>query len=173
MKFRLGRVLALVALVGVVVGWAVFLRPQSLGGNVAYVIVSGESMEPRLHDGDLVVAVRQSSYRVGDVVTYRVPEGEVGAGAQVIHRVIGGSAATGYIVKGDNRRGQDVWRPKPKDVVGKMRFDVPRVGRVVGLVQTPLGMGIVAALAALIWVLGGPANAKRARAGDEAPRRRG
>ncbi len=42
--------------------WAQYLRPQTLGGNAGYVLVSGQSMEPRYHTGDLVLVLRRKSY---------------------------------------------------------------------------------------------------------------
>jgi signal peptidase I len=101
-----------------IVGCALLVWPGFLHGGTAYVIVSGNSMEPTLHGGDLVLTVRRSSYDVGDVVAYRIPEGQPGAGVLVIHRIVGGSASSGYIMQGDNRAGRDPWRPRPRDVVG-------------------------------------------------------
>src|SRR5439155_25953216 len=83
--------------------WAQFLRPQSLGGRTGYVLVSGQSMEPRFHTGDMVMVLRRSSYHAGDVIAYRVPKGDAMAGRQVIHRIIGGDAKKGFVVRGDNR----------------------------------------------------------------------
>src|SRR5256714_10851563 len=88
--------------------WAHFLRPQSLGGNAGYVLVSGQSMEPRYHTGDLVLVEKQAGYHPGQVVAYRVPKGDAMAGAQVIHRIVGGDAKHGVIVRGDNRSAADV-----------------------------------------------------------------
>src|SRR5947199_8150681 len=88
--------------------WAHFLRPESLGGNAGYVLVSGQSMEPRYHTGDLVLVERRQSYRPGQVIAYRVPKGDPMAGAQVIHRIIGGDAEHGFVVRGDNRTAPDV-----------------------------------------------------------------
>ena len=102
----------LLLVVATVVFWAMFLRPQSLGGPAAYVLVSGKSMEPRYHTGDLVLVERQSHYHVGEVIAYRVPKGDPMAGSQVIHRIIGGDAQHGFVVQGDNRTAPDVWRPK-------------------------------------------------------------
>ena len=78
--------------------WAQYLRPQSLGGRAAYVLVSGKSMLPRYHTGDLVLVEKQPSYHVGQLIAYRVPKGDPMAGAQVIHRIIGGTAQYGFIV---------------------------------------------------------------------------
>ncbi len=41
--------------------WMQYLRPVSLGGHAGYVLVSGHSMEPRFHTGDLVLVEQQSS----------------------------------------------------------------------------------------------------------------
>src|SRR5215831_17838445 len=62
----IGLALAIAALVG----WALFLRPQSLGGPAGYVLVSGKSMLPRYHTGDLVLVERRSSYHLGEVIAY-------------------------------------------------------------------------------------------------------
>lgn len=149
------RVVATAATLALVVVWALLLRPQLLGGPAAYVIVSGKSMEPALLNGDLVVALKKSSYDVGDVVAYRVPQGDPGAGSLVIHRVIGGSATAGYVTQGDNREGRDLWEPKPRDVFGSMSLRIPRVGLVLAFVQTPLGIAISAAVATFLFVSAG------------------
>ncbi len=152
---RLSRLVTAALTVAAVFAWALLLRPQLLGGPAAYVIVSGKSMEPTLHNGDFVVALRKSSYRVGDVVAYRIPEGDPGAGSLVIHRVIGGSGGAGYVTQGDNREGRDLWEPKPRDILGSMFVRVPRVGLALAFVQTPLGLAASAALATFLFVSGG------------------
>src|SRR5436190_23736990 len=105
--------------------WAQFLRPQSLGGSAGYVLVSGQSMEPRYHTGDLVLVLKRKSYHPGDLIAYRVPKGDPMAGAQVIHRIVGGDATHGFVVRGDNRTAPDVWRPKPGDIVGSKALRLP------------------------------------------------
>ena len=75
------------AVLAAIVACALLVWPGFLHGGTAYVIVSGNSMDPTLHGGDLVLTVRHSSYDVGDVVAYRIPEGQPGAGVLVIHRI--------------------------------------------------------------------------------------
>jgi signal peptidase len=152
---RPARIALAVALLALVVAWVMLLRPQFLGGAAAYVIVSGKSMEPTLADGDVVFARRQSSYRIGDIVAYRVPKGEAGAGAMVIHRIVGGSAESGYWTKGDNRDGRDAWRPKPHDVVGSVWLTIPRAGAAFAFLRAPLVLAGLAGLAAFLFVSAG------------------
>lgn len=163
----LGQVLRVVSTVGLLAAvgvWALFLRPQFFAGPATYVMVSGVSMEPTLHHGDLVVAHRQDHYRVGDAVVYRVPAGETGAGSLIIHRIIGGSAASGWIVQGDNKDVPDLWRPKPGDVVGSMWTSVPGAGSVLARGMSPFALASISTLLALfIGLPGAAANAAEAR----------
>jgi len=92
----------------------------------------------------------------------RVPDGQVGAGTLVIHRVVGGSERTGYVRRGDNTGGDDAWRPRSDDVVGKVRWKLPLVGRMLVFLRTPLGMAAFAALVA--FALAFPAAAKKPEA---------
>jgi signal peptidase len=137
-----------------------FLRPETLGGSAAYVIVSGHSMEPTLHTGDLVVALRQGTYRRGQVIAYHIPKNQAGAGALIIHRIIGGSARDGYITRGDNRDYRDPWRPKASDIAGEMKVNVPRLGMIPVYAHTLFGMALIAAFAGLVVLLGGDAGRK-------------
>jgi signal peptidase len=147
-----------------VVAWALFLRPAALGGPATYLIVSGHSMEPTLHTGDLVVARRQGRYRRGDVIVYHIPKNQAGSGALVIHRIIGGSSQSGYVTRGDNRSYRDPWHPRPVDIAGKMKLRVPRLGMLPVLAHSMLGMAFIAALAGFLVLRGGT----RTRAGDVA-----
>jgi signal peptidase I len=143
----------------VVLFWAQYLRPQTLGGNASYVLVSGQSMEPRYHTGDLVLVLRRRSYHPGQLIAYRVPKGDPMAGAQVIHRIVGGDAKHGFIVRGDNRTAPDVWRPKPVDVIGAKAVRIPNAIVVLQYLRSPIFLGILAAAFVFVHVLaagGGP-----------------
>ena len=124
--------------VALVLGWIFFLRPQTLGGPAAYVMVFGESMEPTYEPGDFVVASARDSYEVGDVIVYRVPEGSSGAGRLIIYRVIGGDEESGFRTQGDNREPPDQWRPTESDIVGKLWFHIPNAGGVLPYLRSPL-----------------------------------
>src|SRR5918999_2097887 len=155
LAWRLGwrralRLTGWVVVAAIVASWALLLRPQFLGGPAAYVVVSGVSMEPTLANGDLVVVHRQSRYRVGDTVVYRVPEGETGAGSLIVHRIIGGSATSGWIVQGDNKDVPDLWRPTSDDVVGSLWVRVPGAGSLLGQAMSPLALASLSTMLALL-----------------------
>jgi signal peptidase I len=133
--------------------WAQYLRPQSFGGRAAYVLVSGKSMLPRYHTGDLVLVEKQTSYHVGQLIAYRVPKGDPMAGAQVIHRIVGGNAQHGFIVRGDNRTAPDVWRPKPRDIVGAKALRIPNAVLILQFLRSPLFLALLAACFVFVRVL--------------------
>jgi signal peptidase I len=62
-----------VLFVGVAIAWIIF-APIQFGGQVAYVIVNGNSMQPLYLQGDLVIVHRAAVYQVGDIVTYHHPD---------------------------------------------------------------------------------------------------
>lgn len=156
-KRRSFRVLFVVEMVVIALGLAFLIlgRAGFAGSPISYVVVSGHSMEPTFHTGDVVVLRRSSTYRKGEVIAYKVPAGGPGAGLIVIHRVVGGNAREGYLVQGDNKQFKDPWRPRPNDVVGRELAMVPKAGLAIGYVRSPLGFALVAALLTVTIALGG------------------
>jgi signal peptidase len=141
------------ALLALLVGWFVALRPVVLGGPASYVLVGGQSMEPTIHAGSFVIAFAADRYRVGDVVVYRVPEGDVASGRQVIHRIVGGSSADGFVLQGDNTSANDIWHPTRADVLGKATYVVPAVADLFVFIRSPIVMSSFAAALAAYAVL--------------------
>lgn len=146
------RVASALALLGIVGAWVVTLRPQSLGGPATYVVIRGDSMEPNLHTGDLVILQAATTYAHGDVVGYRVPAGDVGAGHLVVHRIDGGTPESGFRMKGDNNASIDPWLPDTDDIAGRVWIALPAIGRMIAVLHQP--SGIAALVATTIVVVG-------------------
>jgi len=144
---------ATIGLVGLFAAWFVWFRPQILGGPAAYVLVGGTSMEPHVEPGTLVILVRAESYAVGDVVAYRIPDGDPAAGRNVIHRIVGGDANTGFLMQGDNTNATDIWRPTPQDVIGREWLVLPDAATALLFLRSPAVVAAVAAALASYLVL--------------------
>jgi signal peptidase I len=147
-----GRLVLLVGQLAFVAALLWFCLPQALGGRAGWVMVSGTSMLPRLHTGDLVLVEHQSSYHVGEVVAYRVPKGQVGAGHVVIHRIVGGNGKTGWTMQGDNRTAADLWHPTNGDVIGTKELRIPDAWFVLRFLHAPLFLALLAGCAVFFWV---------------------
>jgi len=118
------------------------LWPAKFGGWTSFTIVTGESMQPTYFTGDLVVGWRSPEYRPGDVVVYRVPDGEVGAGYQIIHRLVAQGDTGAWTVQGDNKQAADPWHPHDADIVGRAVAHIPGVGSLV--TWLPLAFALLA-----------------------------
>jgi signal peptidase I len=150
---RTKTVLALSAQLALVATLLWFALPQALGGRAGWVLVSGTSMLPHLHTGDLVLVERRSSYHVGEVIAYRVPQGQVGAGHVVIHRIVGGNPRNGWKMQGDNRTAPDLWYPTNRDVIGAKLLRIPDAWLVLRFFHSPLFLGLLAALGVFFWLV--------------------
>jgi signal peptidase len=145
----------LLLLIAAAAAWFVVLRPTALGGPASYIFVSGVSMEPTLESGDLAVLQRADEYAIGDIVAFEVPDGP-GAGALVIHRIIGGSGGDGFVMQGDNKRAPDEWNPTEELVAGRMWLHLPGAGTVVSWLRQPaVFASLLAGLVVFFIVLGG------------------
>jgi len=138
------KVLELTIGLGLAAAWAVTLRPTTLGGPATYIVVRGDSMLPNYHSGDLVVLRAADAYVAGDVVGYRVPDGEIGEGHVVLHRIVDGDGGNGFTVEGDNNPAPDPWQPHFGDVAGKLWVLVPGFGRLITLAHQPVIAGALA-----------------------------
>jgi len=87
---------------------------------VSLFIVSGRSMEPTLHIGDLVVGVRREP-RIGDIVVYCVSRSRIYC---VVHRLIGFDEHGSPITKGDANPAPDP--PMAREILYIVTLAIPR-----------------------------------------------
>ena len=161
--------------VAIAAAWFITLRPTGLGGSATTLIVKGTSMEPTLDSGDLVIANRNGTYDRGDVVAFRVPEGQAGAGSVLIHRIVGGNGTTGYTTQGDNSPSPDPWLPTNADIIGTERWHIPAVGRISNLFRSARAISMLTGIVAGSLVYSSsrsiPAPAESCRRPSVAPTR--
>ncbi len=117
--------------------WVVF-APNQLGGQSVYVIINGNSMEPRFHYGDLVIAHRASDYQVGDIVVYRNADLK----NLVFHRIIGLNLDH-FVLKGDNNHWTDSYQPTREELLGKLWIYLPNAGNIVQWLRQPIVLAIM------------------------------
>lgn len=134
---------SVLGLLFVLVAWVVFL-PAQVGGNLTYIVITGTSMEPLFHEGDLVFADVQAEYKIGDVVVYLHPD--VG---RVIHRIIDREGVL-YVLKGDNNSWIDGYYPTREEIIGKYRYSIPKVGKFFLKLRQPWLFSLFSGLSVLI-----------------------
>lgn len=112
--------------------------PVLRGEPSRLIIVAGASMEPTLHHDDVVLVWPAGPYRRGEITPYVVRPGEPDEGTLVIHRIVGGDAVGGFVMKGDNNASPDLWRPRSSDIIGRKILVLPMLGWLLTLLRQPL-----------------------------------
>lgn len=126
----------LLSLVAATVLWFA-LAPTQLGGQVTYVIVDGNSMEPKFRYGDLVMLRRQADYQVGDAVTYQNAE----MGRLVFHRIVD-IQSDRFVLQGDHNTWLDGYHPNQSEIIGNLWVHIPMLGKAIQWAREPLHLAI-------------------------------
>lgn len=107
-------------------------QPDVLGYSAA-IVISG-SMSDCIEVNDMVVIHREADYVIGDVITY------LRGSTLVTHRIVGESDG-GFVTKGDANNTEDLEPVQAGQIVGKVVWVIPKIGAVIGFLQTPPGVG--------------------------------
>lgn len=119
-----------------------------------YTIIS-PSMEPNVKVYDVVVDLNiygSNNIEVGDIITF-ISNSNISRGLTVTHRVVkvikNEDGTESYITKGDNNTKPDDATVKSSDVLGKVLFKIPQLGRVQFLIANKFGWILAILLPAL------------------------
>jgi signal peptidase I len=103
----------------------------SFTGVVKARIVLTASMSPAIDPGDIILTASPDRLepKIGSVVAYTAKRFNGDAVGVFSHRIIGGDANTGFIVKGDANPSPDVQKPLIPDINGVIFLVIPFIGR--------------------------------------------
>ena len=102
----------------------------SFTGTLKARIVLTGSMKPVINAGDVIITTSPShkAPKKGDIIAYTARRFNGAAVATISHRIIGGDATKGFIVKGDSNPSPDVQHPGLGDITGVVIFIIPFIG---------------------------------------------
>lgn len=118
-----------------------------------YTIISG-SMEPAIHVYDVVVNVATKSpedIKVGDIITF-ISTSSISEGLTITHRVQDIRIVNGeyeFVTKGDYNPVADSKPASYSNVIGKVAFKIPQLGRIQFLVASKAGWFLIVLLPAM------------------------
>jgi len=108
-------------------------------GPVRLLAVASGSMEPTIPTHALIIVTPASEYHVGDIITFSKNSKR----SPITHRIISVSTVDGetrYVTRGDANNAPDQESVSLNMVVGKYRWHVAGLGRIVSATQTPSGV---------------------------------
>ena len=140
-------------------------------GEKALVVVSG-SMRPTFQAGDLVVVGRPvaSGLRAGMVVAFHAPGSPQRLTTHRIYRLQPKPYGLFVQTKGDANAAPDPDFTPASDITGVMQGRLPHVGRLISLVQSPLGRVLLLALPLMLIAVAQTRELLRGPRGPRSPR---
>ncbi len=123
----------------------------SFSGVVKARVVLTGSMTPTINPGDIILTTptKNVTPKIGNIVAYVGRRFDGTAVGVFSHRIIGGDATTGFIVKGDHNPSPDTQHPKIPDITGVVIFIIPVIGRFL----TPKALMITVPLIFGLWLI--------------------
>jgi len=126
---------------------SIYLWPTALGGSTDFLLVQGQSMLPNILPGSFVITKLESSYEVGDVVSFAMEQGS--AKKIVVHRIIDENE-NGFIMQGDNNPTRDAGVYPTEKILGKLVVAIPYLGDLLGTLRNPVMLVVIAFIMAII-----------------------
>lgn len=110
---------------------AVLIGIAGITQSLSVRVVLTGSMAPSINPGDAIVtitdAVREPA--IGDVVVYTAKRFDGTSVAPFAHRIIGGDATNGWVLRGDANPAADIQKPTAQDISGVVVATIPQAGK--------------------------------------------
>lgn len=114
-------------------------------GYSSAVVVSG-SMSGSIEVNDIVIIREESSYKVGDIISYESGD------SLVTHRITAQKDGK-FITKGDANNTADRMPVHAEQIMGRVIYVIPKLGAVISFFSSPAGMGILFIAAFLLIII--------------------
>ena len=95
-------------------------------------------MEPKFYPGDIVITKHKNKtdIKLNDIVTYKDSKGVV-----ITHRIIK-ETPEGYITKGDNNNVEDAEILTKDNIIGEVKFSIPKIGYIMNFLSKPMVVAV-------------------------------
>lgn len=120
-------------------------------GGLQIFTVKTDSMKPAFRVGSMVVVRKQQDYKVGDIITFRVPDSK-DTTTHRIFEVNSNESEKVYKVKGDANPSPDSEPVLHSNTVGRVLFSIPLIGYLVAFTKTLPGLVIFIVIPATIII---------------------
>lgn len=116
--------------------------------GLATAVIVSPSMQDTIDVHDMIIIQQKKEYRKNDIITFK--DGQ----EYTTHR-IADIQGDKFVTKGDNNNSADIIPVDASQIVGKVVLVIPKAGKVINFLRTPIGMLIIIAAGALLLYLPG------------------
>jgi signal peptidase len=146
-----GIVTAILLIIALSVAISYFGFPS---GFKLFTVQSG-SMEPTIHTGSIIISHHQSTYSVGDIITFAKSDDQT----SVTHRLVE-IKNDQFITKGDANNSPDSGTIDKKSIYGKTIFSIAYLGYPIAFARTQTGLIILIIIPSTIIIYSELVNIK-------------
>jgi len=138
---------------------------EAPGGFRMFVIMSG-SMEPKIKTGSVVLVQRKTEYKENNIITFlKNPSDNLkDIKSTVTHRILEVHDDEGratFTTKGDDNDTPDHEMVTERQVLGKVLFSIPFVGRAIAFTKTQTGFMLLIVIPAVLLIYNEILNIKK------------
>lgn len=145
---KISNIVLAIFLITIAIGVAYIAIP--VFGNNALIVRSG-SMSPTIDVGSVVV-VRESSYKVGDIIAFKSnSDKEILTTHRIIEKVVDGDKIL-YKTQGDANKTPDETLVYQENILGKTSYIIPYVGKIMAFAKSDLGFPLFIIFPALFVI---------------------
>ena len=120
-------------------------------GDRSFTVLSG-SMSPTIETGDVVVTepVAPAAVELGDIVTFRDPEGTEKLYSHRVQSVDPAGGNVAFVTRGDANTSVERWQVPADGTVGRVVYRIPKLGFAVAWLSAPGARTAMTVLPALL-----------------------
>lgn len=137
------------------IGSNIVARKTNTHPLISIFTIVSPSMEPTIMTNDIIVDFRvknQSDLKEEDVITFYSDTLDTG-GYTVTHRIKYITSNLEYITKGDNNQVNDAGTVKFNNIVGRVKYIIPKAGLIYAFVGSPTGWIVLILIPTLLIVI--------------------
>jgi signal peptidase I len=153
MKFNVWGIFTwVISLILLVAALSMLFFKININNSYKTFLVQSGSMSPTLKAGDLIVVKPNKIYSTGDIVTFNNSNNQ-----KVTHRIANIKTENNIVkifTKGDANKVVDDGYIFPKDIIGKLYYQIPYLGKLVFFSKTLPGLITLIVVPTLLIILG-------------------
>ncbi len=135
-----------------VVAGEMLISKINIKGSFQTLLVQSGSMSPTIKTGDLIVIKPDKNYKAGDIITFNNSKNQ-----KVTHRIVNIKTENNIqkiYTKGDANKVLDDAYISTSNIIGKVNYQIPYLGKLVFFSKTLPGLVVLVLFPALLIVLG-------------------
>lgn len=111
-------------------------------------VITSESMEPTLYEGDIIFVKETNSYENGDIITFTMNNTEI----PTTHRIIEVYNENSFLTQGDSNSFADPNTISKDNIIGEVVYSIPKIGKGIEVTQK-LRYLLLVVILLLVWRL--------------------